>query len=95
MQVHFRTKLVHALIRSGYVSLSPCYVEEAPRRHVDSYQLLKAFETPEYFCDDVNDPILIISDEGLRIIDRYLEDSNVSLFPDPLATIFSNQKKSS
>lgn len=90
-----RTKLIYALIRSGYVYLNPCFVEETSDGIEDTYQLLKASEMPDYFCDAQINLISIISEEGQAIIDRYLEEPGVSLFPDPLATIFSNQKKSS
>lgn len=79
-----RTKIVHSLIRQGFESLNPCHSDETSRGVIESYQLLRANEMPSHFCDDEPKLISIISEEGQAIIDRYLENPNVRLFPDPL-----------
>jgi hypothetical protein len=84
MKFNKGTKVVHSLIRNGYECLNPCYVDNTARGLIESYQLLKASEMPDYFCDDEPKLISIISEEGQAIIDRYLESPNVRIFPDPL-----------
>ena len=79
-----RTKIVHALIRNGFESLNPCHSDETSRGVIESYQLLRASDLPDYFCDHEPKLISIISEEGLAIIDRFLQNPNVRLYPDPL-----------
>lgn len=90
MKYEKRTKIVHSLIRKGFESLNPCYVDDSTRGVIESYQLLRASELPDYFCDEEPKLISIISEEGQAIIDRYLENPNVRLSPDPLGNSFIN-----
>jgi len=79
-----RTKIVHNLIRQGFELINPCHLDETSKGVIESYQLLKADDMPDYFCDDEPKLISIISEEGQAIIDRYLASPNVRIFPDPL-----------
>ena len=79
-----RTKIVHKLIRQGFELINPCHLDETSKGVIESYQLLKADDMPDYFCDKKPELISIISEEGQAIIDRYLESPNVRIFPDPL-----------
>jgi hypothetical protein len=85
-----RTKIVHKLIRQGFELINPCHLDETSKGVIESYQLLKADDMPDYFCDDQPRLISIISDEGQAIVDRYLQSPNVRIFPDPLENSNNN-----
>ena len=86
------TKISHFLIRSGYDYIRPCECDETPRGTYESFQLLKPDDYLDYFCQENPRLIPLCTDEAQLIINRYLESTNVRLFPDPLGNPFINSK---